>query len=69
MDTEIDEIDESNSTIDDACIELGFTNEMEMHIMIARVDISTQARFNDFRRWQLLDGTKSGLIKLSTRKL
>lgn len=44
---------------------LGFENLEEMQKMISDVDISTQRKLIAFKNWQLNDGTKNGILKLS----
>lgn len=44
----------------------GFKDGAEFHSMVARLDISTPERLDAFRRWQMEDGTKAGLERLTS---
>lgn len=42
----------------------GFASENEFHELVAAVDLATPEKVRAFKKWQLEDGTKEGLLKL-----
>lgn len=46
--------------------ELGFESAAEFHRMVADVDLAGAERLAAFKRWQEHDGTKQGLMRLSS---
>ena len=44
--------------------ELGFKDEQEFHSLVARVDITEPMKLTAFKKWQMEDGTKQGILKL-----
>jgi hypothetical protein len=42
----------------------GFDSERDFHCMVASLDLSTPDKRVEFRKWQMGDGTKTGLLKL-----
>jgi len=45
---------------------LGFESISEMNKLVANVDISNSVKLSAFKKWQMEDGSKQGLIKLKT---
>jgi hypothetical protein len=59
---------EMTETIDDVMKELGFENYEEFIRLVFEADISTSEKLVAFKKWQLEDGTKEGLLKLEVEK-
>jgi len=45
-------------------IENGFESIKEFNNLVSNANISTPEKVKAFRKWQLEDGTKAGLLKL-----
>lgn len=46
--------------------QMGFDSDDEFHKLVANVDISTPNKLLNFKKWQSEDGSKEGLLKLSS---
>jgi hypothetical protein len=44
--------------------QLGFTDLNEFNKLVASVDLSTEDKIKNFKKWQDEDGSKDGLLKL-----
>lgn len=44
--------------------QMGFENLIEFNRLVSGVDISTPEKLENFKRWQVEDGTKVGLLRL-----
>ena len=44
--------------------EMGFEDEWEFYKTVRLIDISTNEKLKAFKKWQLEDGSKEGLLKL-----
>lgn len=50
--------------IEEAVLENGFTSPDEFFSMVAKVDLTSAEKLQQFKTWQNNDGTKAGLEKL-----
>jgi len=51
-------------SLKDDVTDLGFESLEEFSKLVASVNLSTSEKQMEFRKWQFLDGTKEGLLKL-----
>lgn len=51
-------------TLDEVARLMGFTDEQELHRMVAAADLSTPMKLRAFQAWKEFDGSKAGLSKL-----
>jgi len=49
---------------DELVQEKGFENLKEFHKLVSNLDLSDASKLQAFRKWQLTDGTKKGLLAL-----
>jgi len=54
--------------LDDTVKKLGFESGAEFCRLVASVDMSAPEKLQAFRRWQVTDGTKEGLLKLPVKQ-
>ena len=52
-----------NETIDEI-LEAGFASMNELHQIVANIDISTKPKWENYKAWQVSDGTKAGLLRV-----
>lgn len=52
--------------MEDLVKEMGFNSLEEYHRLVANVDLSSNEKLNAFNEWKNEDGTKEGLLKLSS---
>lgn len=43
---------------------LGFASIGELHQIVANIDISTKAKWENYKDWQVGDGSKAGLLRV-----